>query len=80
MLHFEKMTKDKQCIMKTIIVMAYLVAKQYGYLDELKQLPNFTDELIGEFCSLSFIKTGYTENKRTWGVTQFGCQYYEIVR
>ena len=58
----------------------YLVKNQYGYLDDLQENPDFNNELINEFCLMSFMRLGWTKNKQTWGVTQFGRQYYSVVR
>lgn len=36
-----------------------------------------TDEMVRLFASAGFIKTGYTINYKTWGITELGKQYFE---
>jgi len=58
----------------------YLVNAQFGYVNALKNNPYFNDDLICDFCSMSFMRIGWTEQKQTWSITQFGRDYYRSVR
>ena len=42
----------------------YLVENNYGYVDDLKKISDFNNERIKEFCSLSFMRIGWTNMAR----------------
>ena len=70
-------TKNDLSVLKAL---EYLISAQHGYMDELKKMPLFNDEIIQEFCSMSFMKTGYTQQKQTWAVLPFAEKFYSIVK
>jgi len=64
----------------TIRVLEYLLKNQHGYIDDLKKNPDFDDARIREFCTMGFMKTGWTKQKQTYGVLRFAFDYFVIVR
>ena len=58
----------------------YLVQNHHGYIEDLTKNACFDDKRIREFCSVGFMKTGWTDKKQTWGVLPFAIEYLAIVR
>jgi len=64
--------KDKT----TLKALRYLVRHKYGKVTDLK----ISDKLIREFCTLGFIRTGWTNDTQTWRILPFGESYYNSVK
>lgn len=64
----------------TIRALEYLLKNQHGYIDDLNKKSDFDDARIREFCTIGFMKIGWTKKKRTYGVLQFAFDYFKIVR
>ena len=45
-------------------VILYIADKNYGYYSDL--VDKFGQEMVDEFCSVGFIKTGFTRERKTW--------------
>lgn len=53
----------------------YIYENKAGKYSDLCDI--ITDEMVRLFASAGFIKTGYTINYKTWGITELGKQYFE---
>jgi len=53
----------------------YIYENKNGkYLDLVNEL---SQEIVDKFCSVGFIKTGYTTDFKTWGITSLGKEYFQ---
>ena len=74
------MNSAKNYDLDKIRALECLLKSQYGYIDDLKKNPGFDDARIREFCTMGFIKTGWTEQSQTYRVLPFAFDFFAIVR
>ena len=53
----------------------YIYESKNGKYKQLVE--DLSQEIVDKFCSVGFIKTGYTAECKTWGITSLGKQYCE---
>lgn len=64
--------------MERISALSYVVSKKYGYVRELVE--TIKQNIVDEFVSLGFVIMGYTPEDKTWRVSDFAINYYNIVK
>lgn len=68
----EKMDNER------VEALRYIISTKYGYVREL--LKNIAHSIVEEFVSLGFIIMGYTSDDKTWKVSSFAEDFYQVVR
>lgn len=54
---------------------SYIYHFRHGYFKELEMIMD--PSTLDEFLTCGFIKTGYSEKGKTWGITFFGIEFFE---
>lgn len=59
-------------------LMKQIYQKGYGAMKDLRAMDKETNgQLVDEFLSVGFIKTGFTRKYKTWGITKLLKSYVE---
>ena len=76
MIMAKKMNKAFKGLSKYCLF-CYLYHYRHGYFSELETL--MPENILNEFLTVGFLKTGYNKQGKTWGLTNYGRQFFEDV-
>ena len=61
-----------------ITALSYIVTEKFGYVRDL--IVKVRQSIIDEFVSMGFVIMGYTSEDKTWRVSDFAVEFYNIIK
>lgn len=61
-----------------ITALSYIVTEKFGYVRDL--IVKVRQSIIDEFVSMGFVIMGYTPEDKTWRVSDFAVDFYNIIK